>query len=150
MTGVMTAVLAIVHAGLAAAWVGGMAYSLFVVQPKLARFFGADEESREALTAVIASGNRWKVVGLVAAIAATGVVLLAVVDRSLWLHVLKGILLLVATGIFWYVSWRHWPRRVFATAAERPALQRQLRVLAGAMLVLAGAAFALGVAAMHP
>ena len=150
MTAVMTAVLAIVHAGLAAAWVGGMAYSLFVVQPKLARFFGADEESHEALTAVIASGNRWKVVGLVAAIAATGVVLLAVVDRSLWLHVLKGILLLVATGIFWYVSRRHWPRRVFATAAELPALQRQLRVLAGAMLVLAGAAFALGVAAMHP
>ncbi|MGH3462076.1 MAG: hypothetical protein ACRDP9_11440 [Kribbellaceae bacterium] len=150
MTAAMTAVLAIVHTGLAAAWVGGMAYSLFVVQPKLARFFGADEESREALTAVIASGNRWKVVGLVAAIAATGVVLLAVVDRSLWLHVLKGILLLVATGIFWYVSWRHWPRRVFATAAELPALQRQLRVLAGAMLVLAAAAFALGVAAMHP
>jgi Flp pilus assembly protein TadB len=141
--------LAIVHAGLAAAWVGGMAYSLFVVQPKLTRFFGPDQESREALTAVIASGNRWKVLGLVAAIAVSGAVLLVLVDTSLWIHVVKALLLIVATGIFWYVSWRHWPRRVFATADERPALQRQLRVLALAMLALAGTAFALGVAATH-
>ena len=141
--------MAIVHAGLAAAWIGGMAYSLFVVQPKLARFFGPDDESREALTVVIASGNRWKVVGLVAAIAASGVVLLLLVDTSLWIHVVKAAMLVVATGIFWYVSWRHWPRRVFATAAERPALQRRLRVLAIAMLALAGTAFALGIAATH-
>jgi Flp pilus assembly protein TadB len=145
----VTVVLVIVHAGLAAAWVGGMAYSLFVVQPKLARFFGPDQESREALTAVIASGNRWKVVGLIAAIAVSGGVLLIFVDTSLWIHVAKAVLLMVATGIFWYVSWRHWPRRVFATAAERPALQRQLRGLALAMLALAGTAFALGVAATH-
>ncbi len=59
----MTILVTVIHAGLAAAWVGGMAYSLFVVQPKLKRFFGPDEESREALTAVIAAGNRWKVIG---------------------------------------------------------------------------------------
>ena len=68
----MTAVVAIIHAGLAAAWVGGMAYSLFVVQPKVKRYFGPDQEGRETLTAVIASGNRWRVVGLIAAIALTG------------------------------------------------------------------------------
>lgn len=145
----MTAVLAIIHAGLAAAWVGGMAYSLFVVQPKLKRFFGTDEESREHLTAVIASGNRWKVLALIAVIAATGVVLLALTDTKLWIHALKAILLIVATGIFWYVSWRHWPRRVFATPEERPALQNQLRLLATTMLALAGTAFALGVIASH-
>src|SRR6266508_4312185 len=109
----MTVVVAIVHAGLAAAWVGGMAYSLFVVQPKVKKYFGADREAREALTTVIASGNRWKVLGLIAAIA---------------------VLLLAASGIFWYVSWRHWPRRVFATAEELPALQRRLVILAGTML----------------
>lgn len=145
----MTVVVAIVHAGLAAAWVGGMAYSLFVVRPKLARFFGPDEEAREALTTVIASGNRWKVLGLIAAIAVTGGLLLALEPGHWWIHALKGVLLLVASVIFWYVSWRHWPRRVFATTAELPTLQRRLVQLAGTMLVLTGTAFALGVLAVH-
>jgi Flp pilus assembly protein TadB len=143
----MTVLLVIVHAGLAAAWVGGMAYSLFVVQPKLKRFFGPDEESREALTAVIASGNRYKVLALIGVIALTGVVLLLLDHEHWWIHLIKAVLLITATAIFWYVSWRHWPRRVFATAAERPALQRRLYLLAGTMLVLTGTAFALGVAA---
>jgi hypothetical protein len=43
-------------------------------------------------------------------------------------------LLLMATGIFWFVSWRHWPRRIFATAAEGTALQRQLRTQAAPLL----------------
>jgi Flp pilus assembly protein TadB len=145
----LTALVAVIHAGLAAAWVGGMAYSLFVVQPKVARFYGKDEDSREALTAVLASGNRWKVLGLIAAIGASGIVLWLIVDTSLWIHVVKTVLLIVASGIFWYVSWRHWPRRIFATAAERPALQRQLRILATTMLALAATAFALGVLAAH-
>jgi Flp pilus assembly protein TadB len=145
----MTGVVAIVHAGLAAAWVGGMAYSLFVVRPKLKRYFGADEGGREALTTVIASGNRWKVVGLIAAIALTGVVLLVLESEHWWIHALKGVLLLGASGIFWYVSWRHWPRRVFATEDEQVVLRRQLVVLAGTMLGLTGTAFALGVAAGH-
>ena len=145
----MTAVLAIIHAGLAAAWVGGMAYSLFVVQPKLKRYFGKDEEGRETLTAVIASGNRWKVVGLIGAIAVTGLAMLLIDHHDWWIHAVKGLLLLIATGIFWYVSWRHWPQRVFATAAELPALQRRLIVLATTMLALAGVAFALGVLAVH-
>jgi Flp pilus assembly protein TadB len=145
----MTVVLVIIHAGLAAAWVGGMAYSLFVVQPKLKKFFGPDQESREALTAVIASGNRYKVLALIGVIAATGVVLLLLDHEHWWIHLVKAVLLLAATTIFWYVSWRHWPRRVFATPAERPALQRQLYLLAGTMLTLTATAFALGVAAAH-
>jgi Flp pilus assembly protein TadB len=145
----MTALVAIIHAGLAAAWVGGMAYSLFVVQPKLKRYFGPDQEGRETLTAVIASGNRWKVVGLIAAIAFSGLALLLLNHEHWWIHAIKGLLLLCATGIFWYVSWRHWPRRVFATSAEVPALQRRLIVLATTMLALTGLAFALGVLAVH-
>ena len=145
----MTALVAIIHAGLAAAWVGGMAYSLFVVQPKLKRYFGPDQEGRETLTAVIASGNRWKVVGLIAAIALSGLILLLMRHEHWWIHAVKGLLLLCATGIFWYVSWRHWPRRVFATPAEVPALQRRLIVLATTMLGLTGLAFALGVVAVH-
>jgi len=145
----MTVVVRIVHAGLAAAWVGGMSYSLFVVQPKVKKYFGENREGREELTAVIASGNRWKVLGLIAAIALTGVILLVIEREHRWIHAVKAILLLAASGIFWYVSWRHWPRRVFATGEELPALQRQLVILAGTMLALTGTAFALGVLAAH-
>ncbi|TDD17882.1 hypothetical protein E1218_27060 [Kribbella turkmenica] len=145
----MTAVVAIVHAGLAAAWAGGMAYSLFVVQPKLKKYFGPDQEGRETLTTVIASGNRWKVAGLIAAIAVSGLVLLLIENDHWGIHTVKGLLLLGATGIFWYVSWRHWPRRVFATAAELPGMHRRLVVLATTMLGLTGLAFALGVAAVQ-
>jgi Flp pilus assembly protein TadB len=145
----VSTLVAIIHAGLAAAWVGGMTYSLFVVQPKLKTFFGPDEDSREALTAVIASGNRWKVLGLIAVIVVTGVILLLLDHHHWWIHAVKAVLLLIATTIFWYVSWRHWPRRVFATSAERPALQRQLRLLATVMLALSGLAFALGVVAVR-
>lgn len=145
----MTAILVIVHAGLAAAWVGGMAYSLFVVQPKLRKYFATDQDNREALTTVIASGNRWKVLGLIVVIALTGVILVLLNHDHWQLHAVKGLLLLIATGIFWYVSWRHWPQRVFATAAELPVLQRRLVLLATTMLGLAGTAFALGVLAAH-
>jgi uncharacterized membrane protein len=145
----MTTLVAIIHAGLAAAWVGGMTYSLFVVQPKVKKYFGPDEDSREALTMVIASGNRYKVLALIAAITATGLILLLLNHQHWWIHALKAVLLLAATTIFWRVSWHHWPHRLFATPTERPILQRQLRVLATIMLGLAGTAFALGVAAAH-
>ncbi|MEV6287206.1 hypothetical protein [Kribbella sp. NPDC051770] len=145
----MTALVAILHAGLAAAWVGGMAYSLFVIQPKLARFYAKDPESREALTLVIASGNRWKVVALITAIAATGLTLLLLDTQHWWIHLIKAVLLAAATAIFSYVSWRHWPHRVFATSAELPAYQRRLQLLATTMLALTGTAFALGVLAAH-
>jgi Flp pilus assembly protein TadB len=145
----VTALIAIIHAGLAAAWVGGMTYSLFVVQPKLKKYFGPREDDREHLTAVIAAGNRYKVLGLIGVIAATGLALLLLDHHHWWIHALKAVLLLTATAIFWYVSWRHWPRRIFATATERPALQRQLIILATTMLALAGTAFALGVLSTH-
>lgn len=145
----MTALVAVIHAGLAAAWLGWMAYSLFVIQPKLARFYARDDESREALTVMIASGNRWKVLGLIAVIGASGIVLWLLTSAPLWIVLAKTVLLVVATGIFWYVSWRHWPRRVFATTAERPLLQRRLRMLATTMLALAGTAFVLGVVSTY-
>jgi hypothetical protein len=51
-----------------------------------------------------------------------------------------------ATGIFWYVSWRHWPARVFAISGEPPGFQRQLRLLATAMLLLLAVAFLVALA----
>jgi hypothetical protein len=142
------AALVVVHAGLAAVWLGGMTYSLTVVQPKVARFFGTDDERHEEFVALIAQDNRWKVVALILALAGSGIALW-VMDgyENTAAHLVKAGLLAVAAGIFWYVSWRHWPRRVFALPDERPALRRQLRVLATTMTLLVGAAFAIGVSA---
>ena len=46
-----------------------------------------------------------------------------------------------ASDIFWYVSWRHWPARIFAVSEELPGFQRELHVLATAMLLLVAVAF---------
>ncbi len=138
--------LVVIHAGLAAVWLGGMAYSLTVVQPKVARFFAADDDRHEGFAALIAQGNRWKVIGLIAALAGSGAVLWVMDDYDdVAAHAVKASLLAVTTAIFWYVSWRHWPRRVFALPDERPALRRQLRTLAWTMTVLIGVAFVIGV-----
>lgn len=47
----------------------------------------------------------------------------------------------VAALAFVEVSWRHWPRRVFALPEEVPCYQRALRIRARIMLVLVGTAF---------
>jgi uncharacterized membrane protein len=148
MARVIYAALVVVHAGLATVWLGGMAYSLTVVQPKVARFFADDEDRHEEFVALIAQGNRWKVIALIVALAGTGVALWAMDDfEHTAAQLAKAGLLTIATAIFWYVSWRHWPRRVFALPEERPAMRRQLRMLASTMTVLVGAAFVIGVSA---
>lgn len=59
---------AIVHLMIAAVWLGSMAYSLFVVQPRVARFF-PDESRREEFLLVLAHGNRRGVIAVVAGLA---------------------------------------------------------------------------------
>ena len=50
-----------------------------------------------------------------------------------------------ACALFLYVSWVHWPRRSFAVSREFAAFRRQGVVLAGAMVVLSGLGFLLGI-----
>jgi hypothetical protein len=146
--------LALVHAGTGAAWVGSMAYSLFVVQPRIARVLPAG--TTEEVYRELAAGNRWRVVGLIATLALSGTGLAAVppggaTHTGWWtpLVVAKVVLLVAASALFWWVSWRGWPRRIFALPAELPDLQRRFRAVAVAMCGLVGAAFALGVIASH-
>jgi Flp pilus assembly protein TadB len=134
-------ILVLIHAGVAALWLGSMAYSLFVVQPKLSRMAGGDPEKVEDLHRELAQGNRWPVVGLIATLWVTGALL---TQRLTFPVSLKAMALLVATALFYWVSWRAWPRRVFALPQELPALQRQFRRVAIAMFGLVGLAFALG------
>jgi hypothetical protein len=61
----MQIVLAVVHAGVGAVWLGSMAYSLFVVQPRVARVLAAGPA--EDIYRELAADNRWRVVALIAA-----------------------------------------------------------------------------------
>lgn len=135
-------VLLTVHLGLAAMWCGSMGYSLVVVQPKVARF-GFDDDRLEEFLTLLAQGNRWKVIPIVAALLTTGAGVAAVSDGGMR-GVFTGILVVygAAATIFADVSWRHWPARVFALPQERPALRRALRLRAWTMLVLVASAFA--------
>ncbi|MFI5912973.1 hypothetical protein [Dactylosporangium sp. NPDC051541] len=134
----MTALFTTIHLALAAAWAGAMGYSLVVVQPKAERFFKErGDDDYEDFLLVMAHGNRWKVVPLIAAL---------LVTAGLSGQYLAIPVYLLAAGIFANVSWRHWPARVFALPAERPAFRRRLRVQAWAMTVLAGGAFLTGLA----
>lgn len=145
----METALYVAHLTLCAVWLGSMTYSLGVVQPAVREHF-ADDDERELFLLRLASGNRWRVVGLVAAIALTGLGWWWVGGRDdTVLQCVRAVLLTVATTLFWYVSWRHWPRRVLALPAERPALRRQLTAIALAMTALVGIVLVLGLVIGH-
>jgi hypothetical protein len=132
----------------AAVWTGSMTYSLAVVQPRSARFFGDDDQLEEFLT-VLAHGNRRRVLGMAATLIASAVAIIVVCP---WpgARVVYGIALaldLAATAVFVHVSWRHWPARIFALPEERPEFRRKLRIRALTICVLVGAAFALALVA---
>jgi len=134
-------ILVLIHAGVAALWLGSMAYSLFVVQPKLSRIAGGDPVKVEEMHRELAQGNRWPVVGLIATLWVTGAFL---TEKLSFAVLLKIGALLAATILFWWVSWRAWPRRIFALPEELPALQRRFRGVAMAMFGLVGLAFVIG------
>ena len=145
----MTFLLLLAHVGTGALWLGSMAYSLFVVQPRVARVLGGPERA-EDLYRELAAGNRWRVAGLIGVLGLSGFgLLLDEPGRSplWWVTVAgKGLLWAAAAAVFWWVSWRGWPRRVFALPTELPGVQRRFRAVALTLLGLVGTAFVLGVA----
>jgi putative copper export protein len=148
----MTFLLLVVHLVAAVAWLGAMAYSLVAVQPRIARAV-PDPVRAEEIYRELAAGNRWPVVAIIAGLALTGLGLVTVADgRSAgWWAAMaaKALLWVAAAGLFWWVSWRGWPRRVFALPEELPAQQARFRRVALAMAAVVGLAFALGVVASH-
>jgi hypothetical protein len=77
-------------------------------------------------------------------------VLLAADRSGGWWALVGGkiALLVLAAAVFWLVSWRYWPARVFALPAERPAIRRKFRFAALTLLGCAALASVLG-AALH-
>lgn len=141
----MRLILVLIHAGAGAMWMGAMGYSLFSVQPKLSRLAGGDPERIEEMHRELAHGNRWRVVGVIAVLWTSGVGLV-IVDPGGWVLVsLKAAALTGATILFWWVSWRAWPKRIFALPDELAALQRQFRRVALTMFGLVVLAFVAGV-----
>jgi hypothetical protein len=145
-----TFVLATAHLLLAAGWFGAMAYSIGVIQPKLLRYFGSPQQAEEPAT-FVAAGARWKVIGVIATLGVTGAALIVLHDERspAWWGLIgaKIALLAVASGVFWYVSWRMWPRRLFSLPAEVPGRQAAFRRVGWTLLSLVVAASVLGVAA---
>ncbi|MGH3716935.1 MAG: hypothetical protein ACRDT4_26265 [Micromonosporaceae bacterium] len=144
--------LVLAHVGVGGLWLGAMAYSLLVAQPRITRLFDSPARVEDAYRE-LAAGNRWRVVGLLAVLGGSGVALVAAAGpRPLgwWLLIaLKTVLYAVAAGLFWWVSWRGWPQRVFALPDELPPLQRRFRRIAIGLASCVGAAFVLGIAAVQ-
>ena len=140
------------HVVVAAVWLGAMAYSLAVVQPRAASFL-ADERRTEEFAAVLAAGARRKVLAVIVLLALSGAALVLLApagDRSdVWwaLIAAKTALLVVALVVFARVSWRLWPARLFASEDELPAVRRRFRAAAIALIALVAAGTLLGVAA---
>src|SRR5258707_14341113 len=107
----MSFALVLVHLGVGAAWLGSMGYSLFVVQPRVSRVL-PDPVRAEELYRELGAGNRWRVVGLIAVLAASGAGLLFVQNGhsyGWWFTIVaKVVLLALASTLFWWVSWRRW------------------------------------------
>jgi Flp pilus assembly protein TadB len=140
----VTWILLSVHIGVSAMWLGSMGYSLFVAQPRLARLVGHDPVRIEEIHRELAHGNRWRVVVLIATLWVTGAAL-AVLRPGGWIPlVVKGSALAAASVLFWWVSWRAWPRRVFALPEELPRLQLRFRRVALTMFALVALAFVAG------
>ena len=76
-TQALRAVLLLAHLAAAAVWLGGMAYSLAIVQPRARRFLGGAERY-EGFATALAAGARHGVLGLIALLAASGTGLVAV------------------------------------------------------------------------
>jgi hypothetical protein len=149
----MSFALVLVHVGVGALWLGSMGYSLFVVQPTVRQVL-PDPVRSEELYRELAAGNRWRVIALIAVLAASGVGLVLVHDGhsyGWWITIgLKALLLAVASVLFWWVSWRGWPRRIFALPSELLAERARFRRVAVMMTVVVGLGFGLGVLASHP
>ncbi|MBL9107052.1 MAG: hypothetical protein JNL82_39490 [Myxococcales bacterium] len=133
------AAIALVHVLGGGVWIGAMVFSVFVLHPRAEKFFArAGPDGREVASGefedfifTVVHGARWKVVAGIAAIVASGALLLGrlgwAAGGPAWraLVVAKLVLLGVSLALFVHVSWALWPRRVFAGPDELPAVRRR-------------------------
>ena len=147
---VLYQIAAAAHMLSAAAWFGALVYRAFFVDPKAQRFF-AGGAGYEWFSLDLAHGMRYVVLIALLICGLSGFVLVGLrwspADGWLALMAGKATLWAVAFALFAYISWVFWPRRVFADAADWPAVRRQGLALALVMIVIAGLGFVMGQAA---
>lgn len=132
-------------------WIGAMAFSVFVLHPRAERFFAGSSTFEDLLFTVV-HGARWKVVAGIAAIVGSGVALALLRSGpagAAWdaIVVAKVALLGVSLALFCHVSWVLWPRRVFASPGELPAIRRRFRVVGMVMIACNAINMGLGILA---
>jgi hypothetical protein len=136
-----------VHLLSAAAWFGALVYRTLFVDPKAQKFFAAGA-GFERFSLDLAHGMRRVVMAALLTCGLSGFVLVGLrwsaSDGWLALVAGKAGLWAVAFAVFAYVSWVYWPRRVFATADEWPAVRRWGLLLSLAMIGIAGLGVVLG------
>jgi hypothetical protein len=149
---IVTFVVLSVHLLAGAAWLGAMAYSLAVVQPRAARYFADRTRERERFAVELAAGARRPVLVAVALLAASGAALVLLErgarETGWWTLVgLKAVGVGAALAVFVHVSWRLWPARLFATNGDLDSHRRRFGRAAGALTAIVAIEFVLGVAA---
>jgi hypothetical protein len=132
-------------------WIGAVAFNLFVLTPRARAWFQQTGEHEDFVFSVV-HGLRWPVLAGALAVVLTGI----------WrwrTHVATGsapwqILMFaklgcaaVSMGLFFWVTLRLWPRRVFATEQELPAVRRHFFAIGTGIVVANFTAAALGVLA---
>jgi hypothetical protein len=141
---------AAVHLLSAAAWFGALVYRAFFVDPKARKFF-AGGAGYERFSLDLADGMRYVVLVALLTCGLSGFALVGLrwspADGWLVLVAGKAGLWAVAFALFAYISWVFWPRRVFADAADWPAVRRQGLALSLVMIGIAGLGIVLGQAA---
>jgi len=140
-------VAAAIHLLSAAAWFGALVYRAFFVDPKALRFFGGGA-GYERFSLDLAHGMRAVVLAALLTCGLSGFVLVGLrwSPAGGWPALVAGKAGLWAVGfaLFAYVSWVFWPRRVFAAAADWPAVRRQGLALSVVMIGIAGLGIVLG------
>ena len=137
-----------VHGLSAAAWFGAIFYRAAVVDGKALSFF-ARRSDYEHFSTHMAHNMRYFVIAGLLTCGLSGFALLGLKwdgASAAWLALAgaKSAVWLGALGLFTYVSWVHWPWRALAAPEEFTHYRRQGQRLAYAMVILAGAGFALG------
>lgn len=130
-------------------WIGAMIFSVFVLHPRAERYFQRATDFEDFIFHVV-HGARWKVLGGIAAIAGSGGALALARSGAPSPYPLllaaKAALFLVSLGLFVYVSWVLWPRRVFAREDELAAVRRRFWWVGVAMITSNALNMALGIA----
>lgn len=131
-----------------AAWFGAIFYKTFIIDARAFSFF-PHRPDYERFSTHLAHGMRYLVIAGLVVCGASGFALAIVKWNSIGdvrfaLLVAKVLVWVAAAVLFTYVSWVHWPWRVFASPEEMPRYRTQGHRLAVGMVALTGAGFALG------